>query len=61
VLHLASAAPNLNWGLSATQQYLESDVVRNPIVISNGHVARPDGPGLGVEIDETALRRFIVQ
>jgi L-alanine-DL-glutamate epimerase-like enolase superfamily enzyme len=59
VLHLASAAPNLNWGLSATQQYLASDVVQEGIRIVDGHVARPSGPGLGVEIDEAALRRFV--
>ena len=61
VLHLASAAPNLNWGLSATQQYLDTDVVRNPIKIADGHVERPNGPGLGIEIDEDVLSRFIVR
>jgi L-alanine-DL-glutamate epimerase-like enolase superfamily enzyme len=60
VLHLASAAPNLNWGLSATQQYLDTDVVESPLKIENGHVVRPSGPGLGVQINETALRRFVV-
>jgi muconate cycloisomerase len=61
VLHLASAAPNLNWGLSATQQYLDTDVVRNPIKIVDGHVERPSGPGLGVEVDEDVLSRFLVR
>ena len=59
VLHLASSAPNVNWGLSATQQYLETDVVCEGIKIEGGHVVRPSGPGLGIEVDETALRRFI--
>jgi L-alanine-DL-glutamate epimerase-like enolase superfamily enzyme len=58
VLHLASAAPNLSWGLSATQQYLDADIVHDPIKIVDGHVIRPGGPGLGVEVDEAALRRF---
>lgn len=61
VLHLASTAPNLNWGLSATQQYLETDVIHEGIKIIDGHVVRPNGPGLGVEIDEAALRRFVLQ
>jgi len=60
VLHLASAAPNLNWGLSATQQYLDTDVVESPLRIEGGHVMRPSGPGLGVQINEAALRRFLV-
>jgi muconate cycloisomerase len=61
VLHLASAAPNVNWGLSCTQQYITADVVHDAIQIVDGHVLRPNGPGLGVEVDETALRKFILQ
>ena len=60
MLHLASAAPNVNWGLSCTQQYITTDVVHTPIQIVDGHVLRPNGPGLGVEIDETALRKFML-
>jgi L-alanine-DL-glutamate epimerase-like enolase superfamily enzyme len=59
VLHLASAAPNLNWGLSATQQYLETDIVCDAINVVDGHVMRPNGPGLGVEVDEAALGVFL--
>lgn len=36
------------------------DVLVNPPTIVDGHMAVPDGPGLGVEIDEAALRRFAV-
>ena len=61
VLHLASAAPNLDWGLSVTQQYLETDVVRKPIKVRDGHVELPSGPGLGVDIDECELQKFVLK
>lgn len=57
-LGLATAAGRLSWGLSLTQHYLAEDIVRAPIKIHNG-VARPfDGPGLGIEIDQTKVARF---
>jgi L-alanine-DL-glutamate epimerase-like enolase superfamily enzyme len=34
--------------------------VRHPLPLHDGHVALPDGPGLGVEIDEAAVERFRV-
>ncbi len=58
VLHIAAAAPNLNWGVSPTAPYLSVDVVRNPIEVRSGHVEAPAGAGLGVEVDEDALARY---
>jgi muconate cycloisomerase len=60
-IHLACAVPNVDWGVSLTNLYLAADVVRRPIAIVDGKVALPDGPGLGVEVDEAALARFRVQ
>lgn len=59
VLHLAAAAPALDWGVSPTTPYLAVDVVRNPIEIREGHVAAPPDPGLGVEVDEDLLSRYV--
>jgi L-alanine-DL-glutamate epimerase-like enolase superfamily enzyme len=59
-VHLACAVPNVDWGVSLTNMYLAEDVVRRPIAIADGKVALPDGPGLGVEVDEAALARFRV-
>ncbi|MDE0780113.1 MAG: hypothetical protein OSB67_05100 [Alphaproteobacteria bacterium] len=58
VLHLAAAAPTLAWGVSPTTPYLATDVVRNPIIVREGHISAPDGPGLGVEIDEDMLMQY---
>ncbi len=60
-VHLACAVPNVAWGVSLTNMYLAEDIVRRPIAIADGKVALPDGPGLGVEVDEAALARFRVQ
>jgi muconate cycloisomerase len=60
-VHLACAVPNVDWGVSLTNMYLAEDIVRRPIAIADGKVVLPDGPGLGVEVDETAVARFRVQ
>jgi muconate cycloisomerase len=60
-VHLACAVPNVDWGVSLTNMYLAEDIVRRPIAIADGRVALPDGPGLGVAVDEAAVARFRVQ
>src|SRR6185369_197702 len=57
-LHLACAVPNVDWGVSLTNFYLAEDIVRRPLRIAGGNVALPDGPGLGIDVDETAVARF---
>ena len=39
---------------------LGADIVTEPIVPVNGEIRVPSGPGLGVELDPTALKRFRV-
>ena len=60
-IHLACAVPAIDWGVSLTHFYLAHDLVRRPLPLRDGHVALPDGPGLGVEIDEAAVERFRVR
>ena len=61
VLHMAAAVPSLDWGVSLTSQYLAEDVLVRPIAFVEGHAAVPDGPGLGIEVDEARVRRFAVR
>jgi L-alanine-DL-glutamate epimerase-like enolase superfamily enzyme len=35
--------------------------VRQPLAIRDGAVALPQGPGLGIEVDEAAVERFRVR
>jgi L-alanine-DL-glutamate epimerase-like enolase superfamily enzyme len=55
--HVAAAAPAIDWGLTVTNHGLAEDVAVEPLAIADGHVEAPDGPGLGVEIDERRVRR----
>ena len=59
-VHLACAVPNVAWGVSLTNLYLAEDIVRRPIALRDGAVALPEGPGLGVEVDEAAVERVRV-
>jgi L-alanine-DL-glutamate epimerase-like enolase superfamily enzyme len=59
-LHLACAVPKVDWGVSLTHFYLAEDIVRRPLALKDGMVALPEGPGLGVEVDEAAVERFRV-
>jgi muconate cycloisomerase len=60
-VHLACAAPNVAWGVSLTNLYLAEDIVRRPIALRDGVVVLPEGPGLGIEVDEAAVERFRVR
>ena len=60
-VHLACAVPNVAWGVSLTNLYLAEDIVRRPIALREGAVALPEGPGLGVDVDEAAVERFRVE
>ena len=61
LLHLACAIPASDWGVSLTHFYLAEDLVKRPLPLGDGIVARPTGPGLGVEVNEAAVKRFAVK
>lgn len=46
--------------ISASDRFYTQDIVTEPIVLDDGHVRVPTGPGLGVEIDDQTLARFTV-
>jgi L-alanine-DL-glutamate epimerase-like enolase superfamily enzyme len=41
-------------------QFLTGSFLKKPFEVSDGGLAVPDGPGLGVEVDEEAVRRSSV-
>jgi L-alanine-DL-glutamate epimerase-like enolase superfamily enzyme len=55
--HVAAVVPEIAWGLTVTSPGLAEDVVTTPLRVVDGHVTVPDGPGLGVEVDERRVRR----
>jgi muconate cycloisomerase len=57
-VHLACAVENIDWGVSLTHFYLAEDIVRQPLMMTDGLVALPLGAGLGVDVDEAAVARL---
>jgi muconate cycloisomerase len=57
-LAVACAAPALDWGASLTHVYLAEDIVHDPLRIELRRIALRSAPGLGVTVDEDAVRRF---
>jgi len=46
--------------VSASDRFYLRDIVTEPVVLEDGHVRVPTGPGLGVEVDDAALDEFTV-
>jgi L-alanine-DL-glutamate epimerase-like enolase superfamily enzyme len=59
VLQIAAAAPAIEWGVSVTAQYLANDIAKTGVNVVNGQVTVPTGAGLGIEVDEAALAKFV--
>jgi muconate cycloisomerase len=58
-LAVAVTAPPVTWGCELFGPLLlAGDVVRQPVRYGEGCILALDGPGLGVEVDETALRQW---
>jgi L-alanine-DL-glutamate epimerase-like enolase superfamily enzyme len=45
----------------ATADLLESDLLTRALSVVDGRMAVPEGPGLGIELDEDALRSYAVE
>jgi L-alanine-DL-glutamate epimerase-like enolase superfamily enzyme len=58
IAHLSVALPQIDWGVSITNQYLAADVTARPLLVEAGHVSPPDAPGLGIAIDEERVASF---
>jgi D-galactarolactone cycloisomerase len=67
-LHVLALLPDASWGHTPETPLLEFDVTENPYrdrlttqppqVERDGCMAVPTGPGLGIEVDEEALKQF---
>jgi muconate cycloisomerase len=59
VVHAGCAVHDAAWGVSVTDMYLQADVVDTPLRLrADGAIAAPEGPGLGVTVNESAVRRL---
>lgn len=58
-VHLASLKDNYIPGdLSPSRRYFSQDVIRPEIMASQGLIQVPKGPGIGVDVDDDALKYF---
>ncbi len=59
-LHLAAASPNvLVLELKPEPSPMQHDIVTDPIEMHDGWIDVRDAPGLGVTVDEAAVRRYV--
>ena len=61
--HVASSIPNLNFQEGRAQfddNPLGNPILKRPLKIENGNIIVPEGPGLGIEVNEEALKMYVV-
>ncbi|MCW2783088.1 MAG: hypothetical protein JWR35_3537 [Marmoricola sp.] len=57
--HLAAAMPELSLASDVCGfLYHAADVLTTPLVVDNGSIAVPTGPGLGIEVDSAAVENW---
>ena len=60
ITHLAASTPNFSGPSDTCYHGLVDDVLAEPLVFRGGRIAVPEGPGLGVEVDEDKLERYSI-
>jgi L-Ala-D/L-Glu epimerase len=60
MLHVVASTPGFTRANDCTYYGLEDDVLAAPFRIERGHLTVPEGPGLGVVVDEAKLAKYRV-
>ncbi len=60
-MHLAAVLTHARWSAINLHHVFREMMIRPAIKVENGTAAIPDGPGLGVELDEDALERCRIE
>jgi L-alanine-DL-glutamate epimerase-like enolase superfamily enzyme len=58
MLHLVASTPNFPLANDCTYYGLVDDVIAEPFRIERGHMAVPQSPGLGIEVDLAKVRKY---
>ena len=56
--HLGAVLPSAHWPAVTCLNNYSDDLLAEPLTIQGGRVHVPEGPGLGIEIDEAALTKY---
>lgn len=59
-MHLGSVLSRAQLPYITCHEHFADDLLRNPLEVQDGFIDVPNGPGLGVEVDEKAIERFTV-
>lgn len=59
-LHLGAVLENARWPAVNCHQLYERDCIRETLPVSNGLATVPEGPGLGLTLDEEAIEKFTI-
>ena len=59
--HLGAVLPLAQWPAVTCLNNYSDDLLQEPWTVRGGYLRVPDGPGLGVEVDEDALTRYAMQ
>ena len=60
-MHLAAVLTHARWPSINCNNLYEAGLVTPGIQVENGSARIPDGPGLGVELDEDAVERYRIE
>ncbi len=60
LIHIGAVIADTAWGVSPTNHYLAADIVKTPLKPAAGMLTLPRGPGLGIDVDETAISHYRV-
>ena len=60
--HLAASTKNVTYGCELFGPLaIKEDIIVDPIKYEKGYIFVPEGPGLGIELDEDKIEKFIVK
>ena len=60
-MHLAAVLTHCRWPAINCNHLFEHELIEPAIRVENGTAAIPEGPGLGVELDEDAVARYRIE
>ncbi len=59
MLQIGTALPEMSGGIGLSNHKLVEDLVSNPVGLVDGTLSAPTGPGLGVDVDEAVVNKFV--